>query len=183
MKNLKLVRPSRSIEEEVVAFRQEYLDFNERNINGTAGLIRYEHYEEWLDMILSLEKDKVSKQNVHASTYFSVDPQTDSIVGSIQLRHALSPELEVHGGHIGYSIRPTKRGKGFGKQQLMLALALAEAMNMPKVLLTCYKSNEKSSKTIESCGGVLISETIYQDQQQLNYWIHLGAIKESDTKN
>lgn len=31
------------------------------------------------------------------------------------------------GGHIGYGIRPSERGKGYGKQQL--ALALLEAKN------------------------------------------------------
>lgn len=173
MNTLQLIRPSKFLEREVVAFRQEYLDFKERNINGTAGLIRYEQYEQWLHMILSLEKESVSKQNVHATTYFSLIPQTNRIVGSIQIRHTLSPELEIHGGHIGYSIRPTERGKGFGKQQLMLALEVAKSMNLPKVFLTCYKSNVRSSKTIESCGGILANETVYQEQIQFNYWIPL----------
>ena len=74
-----------------------------------------------LEIVLSIEKDKL-RNNVHASTFFSVRKSDNRIIGTIQLRHFLTDELEKHGGHIGYGIRPTERKKGYGKQQLLLAL-------------------------------------------------------------
>ena len=36
------------------------------------------------------------------------------------------------GGHIGYSIRPSARGKGYAKEQLRLGLLEAKAKNIKK---------------------------------------------------
>ena len=40
----------------------------------------------------------------------------NKIVGMIDLRHHINhPILSVWGGHIGYSVRPTERRKGYAK--------------------------------------------------------------------
>lgn len=173
MNELILIKPSITLKSEIVEFRQEFINFKEKNINGTSGLIRYENIDEWLEMIIGIETEKLSKQNVNATTFFSMDINSNKIIGSIQLRHWLSPELEIHGGHIGYCVRPSQRGAGYGKRQLRLALTQAREKSMSKVLLTCYKDNEKSRRTIESCGGILERELIYENKLQLNYWINL----------
>ena len=39
----------------------------------------------------------------------------------IDIRHELSTEyLRNYGGHIGYSIRPTERRKGYGKKESLI---------------------------------------------------------------
>lgn len=48
------------------------------------------------------------------------------ILGIINIRHALNDYLLTYGGHIGYSIRPSERQKGYGKIQLLLALKNAK---------------------------------------------------------
>ena len=40
----------------------------------------------------------------------------------VNIRHYLNEELSKFGGHIGYSIRPTERNKGYAHEQLKLAL-------------------------------------------------------------
>ena len=122
MSELILVNPSKVLEEKILEYKQEYLDFEETNINGRCGLACYND-DEWLEIVLSIEKDKLRK-NVHASTFFSVRKSDNRIIGTIQLRHSLTDELEKHGGQIGYGIRPTERKKGYGKQQLFLALEI-----------------------------------------------------------
>lgn len=54
MSELILVKPSKILE-----YKQEYLDFNETAINGSCGLYRYNDFDEWLDIVLSIEKDKL----------------------------------------------------------------------------------------------------------------------------
>jgi hypothetical protein len=34
-------------------------------------------------------------------------------IGRVSLRHVLNPHLEQWGGHIGYQVRPSRRGRGY----------------------------------------------------------------------
>ncbi len=170
---LVLVRPSAALREAVWEYRQEYLDFGETHINGSCGIARASNYDEWLELVLSIEKDKL-RDGVHASTFFSVRKADRKIIGSTQLRHALTPELEMHGGHIGYGIRPSERKKGYGKQQLLLVLDEARNLKIPKAMIICDKDNIPSAKTAIGCGGILAAENIHEGITQQIYWIDLG---------
>ena len=172
MSELILVNPSKVLEEKILEYKQEYLDFEETNINGSCGLTRYNDFDEWLEIVLSIEKDKF-RNNVHASTFFSVRKSDNRIIGTIQLRHFLTDELEKHGGQIGYGIRPTERKKGYGKQQLLLVLEIAKDMKIPKVMIICDKDNIASSQTAMGCGGILTGENFHEGKEQQIYWINL----------
>jgi len=76
-------------------------------------------------------------------------------VGYGKLRHALNDNLLEHGGHIGYTIRPSCRNKGFGKLMLRELLRKANEINIEKVLLTCDESNIPSRRIIEASDGIL----------------------------
>jgi predicted acetyltransferase len=167
-----LIRPSLQLIDPIWEYRQEYFDFEETHINGGCGIAHFDNFDEWLELVLSIEKDKL-RNGVHASTFFSVRKSDNKIIGSIQLRHFLTPELENHGGHIGYGIRPSERRNGYGKQQLLLALDEASKLIIPKIMITCDKDNIPSAKTAISCGGILTRENIYEGKSQQIYWIDL----------
>ena len=173
MSELILVTPSKVLEEKILEYKKEYLNFEETTINGSCGLARYNDFDEWLEIVLSIEKDKL-RNNVHASTFFSVRKSDNKIIGTIQLRHFLTYELEKHGGQIGYGIRPNERKKGYAKQQLLLVLEIAKYMKIPKVMIICDKDNIASSQTAISCGGLLTKENFYKDKEQQIYWINLS---------
>lgn len=172
MDDLILVKPSKNLEENIREYKQEYFDFGETNINGSCGIARSDNFDEWLELVLSIEKDKL-RNNVHASTFFSVRKSDNKIIGSIQLRHFLTDALEKHGGHIGYGIRPTERRKGYGKQQLQLVLEVAKKMEIPKVMISCEKDNVASRQTAISCGGVLTSKNFHEGKEEQIFWIDL----------
>lgn len=174
MNDLILVKPSKELEKSILEYRQEYYDFGETNVNGSCGIAYYNDFNEWINIVLSIEKDKLSIDHVHASTFFSVRKSDNKIIGSIQLRHFLTEDLEKHGGHIGYGIRPTERKKGYGKQQLLLVLDIAREMKLPKVMISCDKDNIASSRTAISCGGILTCENYYKDVEQQIFWINLA---------
>ncbi len=171
--DLMIIKPSFELKEAIWEYRQEYFDHGETQINGSCGLARANNFDEWLELVLSIEKDKL-RNNVHASTFFSVRKIDRKIIGSIQLRHFLTPELEKHGGHIGYGIRPSERRKGYGKQQLLLVLEVAKDMKIPKVIISCNKENIASSQTAIGCGAILTGENFYDGKEQLIYWIDLS---------
>ena len=90
---------------------------------------------------------------VPATLFFLVD-DFGKIFGALDLRHELNEHLSLYGGHIGYGIRPSERGNGYGKLQLKLGLQKAKEMGISKVLITCDETNIQSSKTMETCGGI-----------------------------
>jgi len=94
-------------------------------------------------------------------------------IGNVSIRHRLTEYLETHGGHIGYDIRPSQRGKGYGSKLLELALPLAKDLGITRVLIMCDSKNEASRKIIEKNGavprdGVTDSET---GETTLRFWI------------
>ena len=51
----------------------------------------------------------------------------DAITATGRLRHRLNPALEKEGGHIGYSVCPSERRKGYARSTVNAALAFAKA--------------------------------------------------------
>ena len=61
------------------------------------------------------------------------------------------------GGHIGYSIRPTERGKGYNKVNLYLGLKRLHEVGEKEALLDCEADNKASSNTMKALGGKLVN--------------------------
>ena len=76
-------------------------------------------------------------------------------VGVGRLRHRLNEFLMTVGGHVGYSIRPSERGKGYGNLILAELLEKARQLGIADVLITCREDNAPSRKVIERNGGIL----------------------------
>jgi predicted acetyltransferase len=77
------------------------------------------------------------------------------LVGMGKLRHYLNDNLRISGGHIGYAIRPSERGKGYGTIILKELLKKAKAKGISEVLLTVNEDNTPSRKVIEANNGLL----------------------------
>jgi predicted acetyltransferase len=90
-------------------------------------------------------------------------------VGIGKFRHYLNDFLLKHGGHIGYCIRPTERGKGYGTIILREILKKAKDKAIGEALITCNDTNIPSRKVIEGNDGKL--ESIIQEE--CKYWIKL----------
>ena len=68
-------------------------------------------------------------------------------LGFLNLRLRLNEGLLNYAGHIGYSIRPSARGKGLAKEQLRQGLQVAKSKNIKRVLVTCDGDNEAQSSS------------------------------------
>ena len=175
MADIKLVKATDIPATKVMQFWQEFLAAGECSINGSRGLHHYEEYEEWLWLVKECEKPDNTLLGVQASTYFAVRESDEKMVGCIELRHTLNEPLAVIGGHIGFSVIPEERRKGYATEMLKRVLAEAEKMGIDKVLLTCDIDNVASCKTVEKCGGKKEQEDAFvlDGEPYYKYWIVL----------
>ncbi|QCX26416.1 GNAT family N-acetyltransferase [Nocardioides jishulii] len=91
----------------------------------------------------------------------------DEMVGFLALRHSLTDALRRDGGHIGYAVRPSRRGEGIATRALGLALDRAAALGLDRVLLTCDDDNQASWRAMLAHGAVL--EDVIDGKRR--YWI------------
>lgn len=159
---MKLIEPTIEYKEKAIEYIEEFYEYNSP-INGTGGLDRYlDNYEEWLKKIT---KDKTCRDEsrVPALTRFLIREEDNKIIGMINIRLSLNENLKRCGGHIGYSIRPSERQKGYNKINLYLGLKICLEYGINKVYIDCNKDNLGSKKTIEALGGICTNE--YYDEQ------------------
>ena len=93
--------------------------------------------------------------------------EDDEFIGTVQIRHELTPALRMVGGHIGYEVRPSARGRGHATRMLALALPVAHDLGIDPALVTCDSTNVASRKVIEANGGRPDTPT----GVKLRYWV------------
>ena len=181
MEKLYLELPSIERKNEALEYIEEFYEYGSQ-IHGTGSLDRElkkgKTYEEWLDNNIKLHDEKyaLEKDLVPAYTYFLIREDDNKLVGMIDLRLGLNEYLRNFGGHIGYSVRPTERKKGYNKINLYLVLQVAQVHGLEKVLITCADSNEGSKKTILSLGGKFEKNNYDESDNETMelYWIDVN---------
>ena len=154
----KYIFPTIEYKEQAIEYINEFIKYNS-DINGTGNLDSYlEDYEQWLKKINEDKTKPFTDTSVPSLTYFLIRINDNRIIGMINIRLKLNERLKKHGGNIGYSIRPTNRNKGYNLINLYLGLLVCQKNNIKEVLLSCYKNNIASSKTMIHLGAKKISE-------------------------
>ena len=100
----------------------------------------------------------------------------DEYIGSFTLRHDLNENLMKCGGHIGYVIRPSKRGHGYAFKGLELVLAEAYKLGLKRVLITCNTENAASFAVINKAkniyGGEQLEDSHLDGFSEHRVWIN-----------
>lgn len=174
--NVILVKPDASYAEEIKSYREELL-LAGSSMDGTGALRRVENPLEWLRQNAQLEcRETLPEDKVPATQFVLTDSDSKRIYGMLQVRHELNNYLRKFAGHIGYSVRPTERRKGYAKKMLKLALKYCkEELGMDRVMISCLVENEASRRTILACGGIF-EEKAYEFIEDVwleKYWINL----------
>jgi predicted acetyltransferase len=92
-------------------------------------------------------------------------------LGTLVVRHRLTPELAEAGGHVGYHVVAPWRRQGHATRMLAAGLVECRRLGISQVLLTCDPGNEPSRKVILSNGGEPDGHMRGEDR----FWIRLDA--------
>ena len=150
---IKLIKPSSEHFTQLVELKQDFINNNEPRIQGSGSIDKYDDLNGWLKSINDIEQGKNEK--LVPSTYYLI-LSDDEVVGTISMRHYLTKDLEEFGGHIGYSIKPSARRKGYAKEALRILIDLYKD-KYDEILIMCEDGNIASNKTILANGGMLIN--------------------------
>ena len=130
----------------------------------------FDHYLEHLEITQEIDG------KVPDTTFFCLDEERNIFVGAVNIRHYLTSQMLLNGGHIGDGIRPSERRKGYATAMIALALKEAKKLGISRVLMVCDKSNVGSAKSIIRNGGVLENEVLVDGVVEQRYWIDLDEV-------
>ena len=155
----------------ILSFKEAFYQAGERTIPGSYKLDNDRvPYDQWIDILnMNLSKATANPKFGTSETYLALN-RDGAIVGIVNLRHELTPFYQ-DSGHIGYSVHPAHRRKGYAKAVLCAILEKAEEYGMDDVKLVCSDRNTASRKTIESCGGVATRAILDDDGMKHEYII------------
>lgn len=176
MNEIRLITPTSEYSDDIMRFRNEILNSDDRDsFAGCGNLAECSTAKEWLDSIFRMEKpDTCPEGFVTSNTYIAIRISDNKIVGVIDLRHHINhPVLGLWGGHMGYSVRPSERNKGYAKEILRLNLQNCKDKGIDNIMVTCHSWNIASEKAILANGGVFEKEVLVDDEYIKRYWIYL----------
>ncbi len=175
MEELDLLRPTAEYAKQIMECKKEYLAAGS-SMDGCGSMRRTDDPMEYIEKCALEENPETCPDSLVPATQFMLVRKADNkVLGFLQVRHEFNDYLSKYGGHIGYSVRPSERRKGYAKVMLKMALPFCREIGLDKVLITCMDGNIGSEKTILANGGVFES-TVHEPNENKDlkrFWIEL----------
>lgn len=163
-----LRRPSQADKEAILEMMDEFEREHSAHDGGFWNADNF-IYEEWLEENLQAEAGLNIPENWVPAIQLVSFNEVGHALGFLNLRLRLNDYLLEKGGHIGYSIRPSERGKGYAKEALCQGLQVAKEKNIKRALVTCSTENPASRAVILANGGQF--EDVRNGTER--YWIEV----------
>src|SRR2546430_3695954 len=106
---------------------------------------------EAFDAFVAARREVHTEWDVPTTTFWYVSGE--HYLGTLMVRHGLTDQLNLAGGHVGYHIVAPWRGQGHGTRMLAAGLEQCRNLGLPRILLTCTPDNEPSRRVILANGG------------------------------
>ncbi|MEM7679597.1 MAG: GNAT family N-acetyltransferase [Pseudomonadota bacterium] len=170
----KLVKPSLDYKESYLEAIKEFQDEGRYKFLNLKELDK--NFEQFVEDL------KENRRHLHLPFEDWVEPVPETVlwmvkekefIGTFNIRHRLNWHLEKWGGHINFVIRPSMRGKGFGKKILRKGMQCACFLGVDKVLITVDPDNESAVNTVESVGAEYQDDTQATEKfpSRKRYWL------------
>ena len=158
-------------------YKQEYADANEEERLYSPDTEHiFEDNDNYLEKFERYRLGINLKPNyVPQTTLWLVDD--NHFYGELHLRHQLNDKLLVCGGTIGYGIRWSKRGLGYGKYMLKLGLDYCKnVLDIRKAMITCNDDNFASEGVMLANGAIFGEKVTDPDDGRMlkKYWVNIN---------
>lgn len=165
-----LIQVNETMREMAEDYRDEHFRRGEMTLHGSA-LLDSLPFDQWIQRAMdNARPETIQPHWVETSVFFAVRREDGRAIGMLDVRHHLNAFLRQYAGHIGYGLRPSERGKGYGTEMLRLGLKYAGYLGLEQVMLSCYKENQASRQIILKCGGKLDREFLHTDGKQIQVY-------------
>lgn len=186
MDQIKLIKPTIEYADDIMQLRQEIIEAKDPDaFAGCGNLEDCKTAQEWIDWITVRENPETCPEGrVPSNIFIAVRMADNRIVGVIDLRHHLgNPVLREWGGHFGYIVRPSERGKGYAKEMVHQNLLKCKELGLHKVMITCDRNNIASERTILANGGVFEKEVLVDGEYTKRFWVTITESLLETTQN
>lgn len=163
MKQCNLVKPSAEYKESFLAADEEYR--LENNYNVQARITETVSFEDVLKELLETAAGINQKEGFPPTTEFWL-VDGEEYIGSFTVTQGTVRQYSdstfngLEGGNVGYFLRPSKRGLGYGTEGLRLALRKAKGFGLKRALISTEPKNEAAKKIALKNGAIAVREDI-----------------------
>ena len=158
---LLFAEPTMNFAKEIAAYRQEMLDAGS-SFDGCFSMKRMPDIQEYVDYCIGWAnpRRKADEHGAWGNVLFVIRKSDMKMVGCMQVHNVLTERMKKYTGHVGYSVRPSERRKGYAKKMLAKALDFLSSFGFEEVYVSCLPENEASRKTILANNGEFV-ETVF----------------------
>jgi predicted acetyltransferase len=150
------------------AVRDSYLAYEGADARMTGAPTDWiEPATEDFEAYVARRRGVLTRWEVPSTMYWYVSGE--HYIGTLVIRHRLTPDLAEVGGHIGYHVVTAWRRQGHATRMLAEGLQECRRLGLDRVLLTVDPANEPSHRVIRANGGVRDGHARGEDR----YWITL----------
>ena len=142
--------------EEIYNMLQE-IARDDNGFRNKANGMTFDEFRIWLKNEYAVDNGKLEDWMVPQTSYWLYDG--DKPIGYGRIRHYLNDALRENSGHIGYAIRKSERGLGYGNRILGLLLEECKKLEINDVQISAHDDNIPSNKVIVRNGGILKRNT------------------------
>ena len=86
------------------------------------------------------------------------------LVGVANFRQVLRGDLYRYAGHIGYSVAPSRRGRGHATELLRWAMAYGAERGIEALVVTVDPGNAASRRVVRKCGGLHVQTYTHEEK-------------------
>ena len=153
-------------DDETIYDMLQEIAYDDNGFHNKANGMSYKEFRKWIKKEYAVDNGKLKHWMVPQTSYWLYDDERP--VGYGRIRHYLNDTLAQTSGHIGYAIRNSERGKGYGNAILTLLLQECKCLNIEKVQIGANIDNTASNKIILKHNGVLFRCSDNKNFYQIN---------------
>lgn len=161
------VEPSMTYADEIVAYRNEMLAADSE-FDGCFSLKRKDNPKDFVEHCIEWSNPRrpADAHGAWGNVIMAVRKSDGKMVGCFQVHNVLTERMKKYTGHVGYSVRPSERNKGYATKMLAKAKEFLKSFGFEEIYVSCVPENEGSRKTILANGGEYV-EKVYLEEDKV----------------